>query len=250
MPADQGRRPVKRIFQIDHSARVTATEADRHYETVHSPFARDLILREAPAIRQYAWNRVVASRDLRGGFELSPTAWRFILFDLDSSVGSASILPAGGGQQLIGDHVNFLTNMRPFDVDCQLAVDRRSGQCVSAKFVVTVDAEDESDTVARRHDEVVADLADGFRRAEGARLLLVNRVTAESRTEPINEPGQRYAGSYLERSRRASIDELYFDNHLAGREFFARPEVGRALDAMGGVVRAHLVREWVAVDRR
>jgi hypothetical protein len=242
---------MKRIFQIDHSTRIDTDEADRHYETIHSPFARALILREAPAIRRYAWNRVLASRDLRGGFDLASAAWRFILFDINADVGSASILPEGGGRQLIGDHVNFLTNMRPFDVEGQSVVDRRSGQCAAAKFVVIVDTDGPDDGgVARRHaEEVVPSLASAFQHAQGARLFVANRVMAESRTAPITEPGQRYAGDFLDRSDRVAIDELYFDNHLAGREFFARPEVERALAALGGPVQVHLVREWVAVDR-
>lgn len=245
---------MRRIFQVDHSSNITTDEADRHYEVIHSPYARTLIRREAPGVRRYAWNRVLASRDVRGRFNLPPAAWRFILFDLDDPCGSGhggSLLPMDGGRRLLHDHVNFLTGMRPFDVTSEVVVDRRAGQCSSAKFLLTFDADTTADPaeVAATHDRTLLPvLAEAFERAVGARLFLANQVTAEAETAPIEEPGQRYTGAFLARSERARIDELYFDNQLAGMDFFA--QVTAVLDTPGlGVVGGHLVREWVAVDR-
>ena len=81
-------------------------------------------------------------------------------------------------------------------------------------------------------------------------LFRSNAVTAEAETAPIDEPGQQYTGRQLPEPRRAGIDELYFDNHLAGFEFFGQPAVRELLGSaeLGGV-QAHWVQEWVAVDR-
>lgn len=244
-----------RIFQIDPSGRVTTEEADRHYETIHSPFARRLVLEESPWVIRYAWNRVQASQDVRGGFGLRPSAWRFVFMDLvdDAQRDDVAVLPARGGQQLLQDHTRFLANMRPYDVDRRIRFDRRVSANASAKFLLTFDvtASHEASDVRSAHGrQLVPSMCEVLAQAEGARLYVTNSVSAERETEPIDEPGQQYSGRCLPEPTRASIDELYFDNHLAGIDFFTRPVVRSLLsNAALGRVRAHWVREWVAVDR-
>lgn len=244
-----------RIFQIDPSSRVSREEADRHYEKIHSPFARRLVLAESPWVTRYAWNRVQASRDVEGGFRLRPSAWRFVFMDLadEAQREGVAILPARGGQQLLQDHTRFLANMRPYDVDRSIRFDRRASPSASAKFLVTYDATTahRSSEIRSEHGSVLApSLAELLADAVGARLYVTNSVSAESETEPIDEPGQQYTGRHLPEPTRAGIDELYFDNHLAGIEFFGRSAVRALLgSATLGQVRAHRVQEWVAVDR-
>ena len=234
---------MKRITQIDPSARTTVDVADRYYETVHSAFARDAFLREAPAMTRYGWNRVRGEYDLGGGFRQSPSAWRFVISEWVEPADPATTprVPAAVMDRLVGDHVNFMREMRPYDVRETTLFDARSGQLSLAKFVFTI-AEPIADERLHRFAELLGN-------APGARLGLVNQVIRQAETLPLVEPGQRYGDAFLARPALSHILELYFDNRDAGAEFFAGRAVRGLLPAEDGI-RGYAVDEWLAFDRR
>lgn len=249
---------MKRITQIDPSSRTDLEAADRHYETVHSPFARESFLREAPAMLRYGWNRVRGEYDLGGRFRQRPSAWRFVISEwtvpATSDGGSAQPASTPGVpprllDRLVGDHLHFMRHMRPYDVAESVFFDARSGQLSLSKFVFLVAAAPAGS--ARPHEELLRLLAEHLAAAQGARLGLDNRVLRQAVTLPIAEPGQRYGEGFLAEPSLSHILEFYFDNHDAGEEFFVdsavrelltHPEVGR--------ICGYAVDEWIGFDRR
>ena len=183
---------MKRITQIDPSSRVVVETADSYYETVHSPFARRSFLRDVEHIVRYGWNRVQGQYDLTGGFDQRPDAWRFIVTewadrpDLDGA-GQPIPAPPELMDALVADHVNFLSNMRPFDVAESVLFDACTGQLSLAKFIFTFGSGGLS---REQHREVVSALAAELTDAVGARRAVTNRVLRQRLTLPIEEPGQ------------------------------------------------------------
>jgi hypothetical protein len=71
-------------------------------------------------------------------------------------------------------------------------------------------------------------------------------VMRELESAPVEEPGQRYTGRYLESTPILAFEEYYFDNAEWAGELFARPDIcGRLrrspfLDVQGVVAEARI----------
>ena len=240
------------------STRKSFDEAERHYLEVHHRFARGLFRHHAPTVNRYATARAVAQYDINGRFDRMPDVWRFIVLryaDQPPTQGTAAKewLPPWAEQLIVGDHTNFLREVRPFVVDEQVLVDRRSGQLSSAKFVFEFErAEDASVEEAAKSRAVVrAALLAAAEDAFGLRLYTENRVLTEAEMAPVLEPGQAYTGRVHDSTAMVCIDEWYFDHRAWGEEFFASGPVVEALRAPDGFARVggYVVEELVGVDR-
>ena len=251
---------MKRVSRFLPSERCTRAEADHHYEWVHHRFAMRMFRDHAPSVRLYATNHAVAQFDLAGTFLARPRAWRFVILDVDDppaddSLGGKEWLPSWAERSIVDDHTNFLREVRPFEVEPSLLVDRLTKQTTLAKYLVEIEAAgtgDDAVAAANASYERISDVV----RSEGSnafalRLAVRNRALREAEMVAVTEPGQAYAGRYLPSTTMCGIDELYFDHRDWAAEFFRSPPVREALTLDPAVrVGVYAVEELVGVDRR
>jgi hypothetical protein len=77
-----------------------------------------------------------------------------------------------------------------------------------------------------------------------------NEVVREAAMLPVREPGQAYAGAFLDATTMAGFIELYCDHPDHGQEVLAAPAVDELLRRRPGVrTVVHRVAELVGVDR-
>lgn len=248
---------MKRISRFLPSERSTLARADFHYESVHHRFAMRMFREHAPKVRLYATNHAVAQRDLAGTFLQRPDAWRFVIIELEdpqaqSEVGGKEWLPAWAEQAIVKDHTNFLREVRPFEVEPKVIVDRRTEQTSLVKVLIECDAADENSIMAAevayaRLWDAIAGAGESF----GLRLAVENRALREAEMAPVLEPGQAYTGHYRATTTMRGFGELYFDHRVWAEEFFRGPAVASALGTTPGVrLGVYAVEELVGVDRR
>lgn len=240
----------KVFSRFDPTPQRRRCECERHYCSVHLPFAQDQ-LRSMAGLVSYHVNRATAQADVAGGFAQRPHAWRFVI--LRFAHGHTLAFDAHQRATVAADHVNCLYRLRSCPVRETVALDRRTGQPTLAKFVIEIDAvpgaaPDHAQAGSRLMAERVGAAMEG---AFGARLLLVNTVVAEGRTEPVAVEGQRPTGELGPTDKLAYL-ECYFDHRRWGREALG------PLTAAGGLARAELgaaaavyeVQEECALDLR
>jgi hypothetical protein len=242
--------PATKVFtRFDPTPQRTPQECERHYRTVHVPFAQDQ-LRPMTGLISYHVNRAVAQADVAGGFAQRPSAWRFVI--LRFTAGHALAFDAHQQATVNADHVNCLYRLRSCPVRETVELDRRSGQPTLAKFVVEVDAEPgaDPDQAAAAWGATIDAVRNAMDGAFGARLLLANEVLGEGRTERVAVEGQRPTG-VIGPTDKLGYLECYFDHERWGRE--ALGPLARA----GGLRRPGLsgpavlhVREECALDLR
>ena len=218
----------KRILAFRPSALAPLEQCEAHYLQVHSPWA----LREIRAMDDmvsYHTNLMLGQWDLLGGFRQVPDEWRFAT--MRSRPGGRGGFPPAVLEFLSQDHQNFLSHLRGFAVEESVSVDRRSGQLTSDKYVLVLDRPDglAPDDALTAAAAVEARLGELFADAYGARLMVVNRVLAESEYDALREPGQLITSRVAGDSTRLSYLELYFDHEEWGGEFFARADVQSAV---------------------
>lgn len=246
---------MKRMSRFLPSQLVPRATADHHYEELHHRFATRMFREHAPSVSRYATNHAVARRDLGGGFGAAPTSWRFVILefaDTDASSGSGGKewLPPWAEATIVDDHTNFLREVRPFEVEPLVVVDRRGGQLSTAKLLLEVEADDPADTAPAR--SALDDLSDAIAEASGfgVRLVTRNDVVREAAMNAVREPGQAYAGTFLSGTTMVAFVEIYADHPDHATELLAAAEVDAVLRRRPGVrIVAHRVNELVGVDR-
>jgi hypothetical protein len=229
---------------------VTAEEADRHYERVHTRFARQL-LRQRAHVVSYHTARAVAQYDAAGGWAQRPRAFRFIV--LRFLPGRGLELPDESRAAIVEDHRAFLRELRPFRVREEVLLDRLRGQTALEKYVFELDRpEGASREGAGAHLRArLRTLTDEAATAFGLRQLLVDHVLSEGATEAVDEPGQRSLPHALADTPRQAFLELYFDHREWAEEFFARAAVRAVLqDRYWQPIRGYRVVEKCGLDRR
>ena len=250
---------IKRISRFQPTQRRTFDSAESHYLDIHHRFAREMFRHHAPAVLRYATARATSRLDINGRFDQQPDVWRFIVLKYDDAAGHGrpageAWLPGWAERTIVGDHTNFLREVRPFVVDETVFVDRCTNQTSTQKYVIEferhLDADDAEVTATReRLRTLMTDLAlDRF----GLRLFIENRVVTEAEMVAVTEPGQAYAGRALPATSMTHVDEWYFDHPAWGDEFFATPQLIEALRDVPGYARiaCHRAQELVGVDRR
>jgi hypothetical protein len=224
--------------------------ADRHYLSVHSPFARRT-LRDMPHVLSYHINRADAAFDLNGGWAQRPAAFRFMILRFEP--GRSLEFPPDVRVRIAEDHRNFLRELRGFAVAEDVLVDRLNGQTALVKYLAEYERPDGS--AAEEFDSRLHTLGERLReQAEGAfglRQIVLNRVLAEGVAEPIDEPGQRPTDRTLPETTKQGFLELYFDHRDWAEQWFARPAVRTTIaDPHWAVARAYRVTEECGLDRR
>lgn len=229
---------------------MTAEAADLHYLQVHTRFARHF-LRGMDWVVSYHINRAVAEYDLLGGWAQQPHAFRFIIMRF--LPGRGLELPEELRDLIVEDHRNFLSELRPFRVREQVALDRLSGQTALEKYVFEFDRPDGTTPgeAAGHLDARVQALVDESASAFGIRQILVDHVEAEGATAPVDVPGQRPLPGMLPTTSRHAFVEFYFDQREWAEDWFARPAVRALLqDRFWQSVRGYRVQEQCGLDRR
>ena len=237
---------AKSIAQFQPLAGQRRSASDRHYRQVHTPFARRT-LRAMPHVLSYHTNRARAQLDVAGGWSARPHAFRFVVLRFEA--GRSLEFPPEVRAQIAEDHRNFLREFRGFAVDEDVLLDRLRGQTALVKYLVEYEGADGRAVNALR--DAVAVVAAEKPDRYGLRQVLLNRVTAESAAEPIDEPGQRTTDRLLPATDKAAFLELYFDARDRAEEWFAHPDVHAALfDQDWTSARASRVTEECGLDRR
>jgi hypothetical protein len=237
------------------SERLPRDEADAHYERIHHRFAMQMFREHAPGVRRYAINHATSRFDLNGTFQARPTSWRFVILEFEDvqaeGGGGKEWLPSWAESAIVDDHTNFLREVRPFEVEPRVLVDRRSGQTSLVKYLLEVEARGDDVAAAERARDAIRDaVVEAADAAFGIRLVIANAVVREAEMAAVIEPGQAYAGRFLDATGMTAIDELYFDHRVWGQEFFNAPAVRAALRPVPGVrIAVHEIQELVGVDR-
>jgi hypothetical protein len=241
---------AKTISQFQPLAASTRDECDRYYREVHTRFARGF-LREMPHVCSYHVGLALSSYDVAGGWAAPPQTFRYIVLRFDP--GTTLVMTPELRERITEDHRVFLRELRGFSVEEEVLADRMSGQTSLVKYQFEYDRQpgepaDQGDKRLRTQLDRLTELAE---EAFGLRLLLADHVQFETRSEPVDEPGQRGTGERLPETQRQAFVELYFDQPEWAEEWFRREDVRAAL--LGdGWARTHGVRidEECGLDRR
>jgi hypothetical protein len=241
---------AKTISQFQPLAASTRADADRYYRDVHSRFARGF-LREMAQVRSYHTGLAVASYDVRGGWAAPPRTFRYVVLRFDP--GAALPWTPELRERITQDHRIFLRELRGFAVEEDVLVDRLRGQTALVKYQFEYDrvAGEPAETGAARFraqlDRLVALADDAF----GLRLLVADHVRHETRSDPVDEPGQRSTGERIPETLRQGFLELYFDQAEWAGEWFVRDDVRAALlgDGWDRACGVQVVEEC-GLDRR
>lgn len=223
--------------------------------TVHHPFSRRLMRDHGPHIRKYSVDRADWQYSLSGKFDEDPTAWRFVILDVDDELSDAvGYLPAWVQPLIWTDHAKAIERMAAWEVSPTVVVDRRCGQTTSAKFLFLYGAgdSDEQRQARRAHylDVHVTTVGKILGDAFGARLYVSNLVMREAETSDEHGPGSSYTGGYLPNSSLLAIDEFWFDNVEWGADVFQSPDaVALFRDSILGRVEGYRVDQVLGIDK-
>jgi hypothetical protein len=241
---------TKSIAQFLPLAGQSRAASDRHYRTVHTPYARR-VLREMPQVLSYHTNRAEAERDLSGGWAQRPRAFRFVI--LRFLPGRTLGFPPEVRARIAEDHRNFLREYRGFSVDEQVLVDRVAGQTALVKYLIEYEraADASAAECSQRFEAMAVNLQGAAADAFGLRLVHMNRVLSETVAEPIDEPGQRPTERTHPETSKQGFVEIYFDHRDWAEEWFARADVQAVLfDPRWAMARAYRVSEECGLLRR
>ncbi len=246
---------MKRISRLTPPPAIGRERAERHYMTVHHPFSRRLMRDHGPRIRRYSVDRADWQYSLSGKFDEEPTAWRFVILDVDDDLPDAvGYLPAWVQPLIWTDHAKAIERMAAWEVDPTVVVDRRCGQTTSAKFVFLYDAgESDEQREGRRAqylDVHVPAVGEILGAAFGARLYVSNLVVREAETSDEHGPGSSYTGGYQPTSSLLAIDEFCFDNIEWGTDVFQSPDaIALFRDSILGRVEGYAVDQLLGIDK-
>jgi hypothetical protein len=241
---------VKTISQFLPLAAATREECDRYYREVHTRFARSFLRRMAH-VRSYHIGLAVSAYDVAGGWRAPPRTFRYVTLRL--APGTTLAMPAELRERITQDHRLFLRELRGFAVREEIVVDQLRGQTSLVKYQFEYDREPgETVEVGQRRlreqlDRLTVLADDAF----GLRRLVADHVRHETRSDPIDEPGQRGTGERLPSTNRQGFVELWFDQAEWAEEWLGRDDVRVALLGEGWAL-AHGVRveEECGFDRR
>lgn len=244
---------MKRMSRFQPPVAVGRDAAERHYAEVHHPFARRLFRDHGDQVHRYVANRADWQYSLNGRFEEAPSAWRFVITEVDDAIADASAWIPSWAQPLIWrDHDKCIQGIEAWEVDEQIVVDHRCGQLSTAKYLFLHEV---SSAWSGQREHYLASHVPAFGRllddAFGARLYTANVVRRQAATSDEHGPGASYTGAYRDAATVVGLDEVYFDNGDWAAEFFGRPEVVALLrDGPFGRVEGYQVHETVGVDKR
>lgn len=240
---------AKMISRFDQASRVTAAEAERHYTSVHFPFAQQL-LAAMPQIRSYHINRVVRQLDLAGGWAQRPSAWRFVVLRFDP--GRSLEFDALTTERITRDHINFLRHLRSTVVTENMLFDRLHRHTALQKYLIEVDrpAGATSITCDNLLTDLGATLTEEAATRFGARQVCCSRVLAELAAEAVEEEGQRATDQPIADTDKVGYIEIYFDDERWGADLFKSPKVLTALRDPSLLCKTYVIEERCGVDRR
>jgi hypothetical protein len=249
----------KRIGQFD-PARDDRAAAERHYEEVHTLFARRMFRDEAPRVARYATNLALRQYDVGGGFRQQPAAWRWVvtkvaarLLEGEGGRDSTGWLPLDYQQLIWRDHLSCVKNLRSCEVLEEVLATHPAAVPSSVKYLFVVEqgeGVDASSAAAHYRDVHLPALRSLLGRAFGLRLAMTNAVEHQLAVAPLAEEGQVFTGGYDASTSRVAIEEWYFDNWTWGDEFFALPEVQALyLRSPTVLIEGYGVEEVVGLDR-
>lgn len=244
---------MKRISRFQPPVAVGRDRAERHYADVHHPFARRLFREHGDLLTRYVANRADRQHSLRGRFEEEPTAWRFVITEVDDDVPDASAwLPAWAQPLIWDDHRKCIASIEAWEVDETVVVDQRCGQVSMVKQLFLYAAADTSGGGVERYlAEHVPALAELFAQAFGARLYLSNVVRRQAATSDDFGAGAAYTGGYAPQASMMAVAETYFDAAEWAEEFYSSAAVVRLLQRSPWArVEGYSVTETVGVDKR
>jgi len=237
----------KMITRFDPSLTHGLEEGERHYQTVHFPFARRALMR-LPHVHSYHINRVTAQLDIAGSWNQRPMAWRFVVMRLTNGHGLA--FDPATQATIAWDHCNFLRSLRRTWVDERVLMDRLCGQTVLCKYLIEIDSPVEpsvdAEAAIRRIEAAIVEQAQG---RFGLRLVRFNRVTDELIAEPLAEEGQLPTDRVMSATDKLAYIELYADDEHWAMEFFAAAPILDALWTTPLRVFAYAVDERCGLDR-
>jgi hypothetical protein len=226
-----------RITELFPLVSAGSERCEEHYVRHHVPMIVQARRSDPePRVLRYRPHRAVAELT-DGRWGPSECYWRFVF----ATYVNNGTLGAHNTRHISDDHVNWVQDMRSFEVDSSTLLDRRSGQLSSVKYLVLGSGGDELVATLPSWRAQLGALA---RRAFGIRLVIANDAIAEQETEPINLPGQRFTRRVLPMSGYRYYDEVYLDSELAGSEFFGQPELVAALPAAARVLRVDEVNAF------
>lgn len=239
---------AKMISRFDPASRHPLAEAERHYATVHFPFAQAL-LASMPQIRSYHVNRVTRQLDLAGGWAQRPLAWRFVV--LTFRPGRSLEFDTQTTDRIAQDHTNFLRRLRSTVVAESVPVDRLAGQTALRKYLIEIDRPAKPTEDTDRHlASLEAIVADEAANAFGVRQVRCNRVVVELAAEPVEEEGQRSTDRPLADTDKLGYIEIYADDDRWGDALFGAPRVLAALRQATLRCHAYAIEERCGLDRR
>lgn len=245
---------MKRIDRFDPVRSRTFDDAERHYVDIHHRFVRNMYRRDDSVVHQYIANRALGQYDINGGFDQVPTAWRYVIEEVNDDLQAADDFISGWAKDIIWlDHLNCIRNIKAYDVEANTVFDKISGQMIFVKYLfeyhrredVSVEACD--DYYVGTH---LPGLGERLENAFGFRKFVSNRVLREAETQPFNEEGQIITGNYLPSSLTYRFEEYWFDNVAWAGEFFGQDEVQQLLRApFYASTEGYLVEQRCGVDK-
>jgi hypothetical protein len=247
-------RVVKSIAFFDHLAARQQDECERHYLNVHVPFILQT-LQTVGIAQSYYTSRVLAQRDLNGGWCQQPVNWRSVAIRVRIRDDGAAI--SEHTRLLIqDDHRRFLRNLRSYlCAETVLHEDLRQRPSTS-KFILAIGpgSQDNTPDMEAMLEELTGEVTARARTEPGTALMIANRVRRQERARPLDEPGQGFTpGDFLPSADLTFIYELYFDSRGNGESFIAQldPALTKLREA-GGVhsVGCFRLDEECQYDRR
>jgi hypothetical protein len=241
---------MKTLTSFAPASRNGLAESERHYVDVHVPLARRW-LAQVPWITQYMAYKPLEQRDANGGWRQRPAIWRYAMqrFAPDAA---GTTFPEDVYARMAPDNLNCLSELRCFEVEEQVPLERVSGQTAFATYFVDVEAREGEDGTQERLDALVERLLERAGAHDGIRRLTVNRVTRETEAEAIEEPGQKLTDRFLPETRKLAILELVADGRAFGDALLDDPAVDEGLFELGrkADVACLAVQEDCGFDRR
>ncbi|MFQ5516676.1 MAG: hypothetical protein ACE5E8_03805 [Acidimicrobiia bacterium] len=240
----------KSISRFRPVVQQSPAESERHYVEVHVPFAQRM-LRGKPQVITYHTNLVVGEYDVRGRWQQSPTAWRFVVLTFEEG---ASLAFTDDEKRIVSnDHRNCLQELRACSVAERVMFDQLSGQTSLAKYLFEFDRRpDTPHDEAKQHIEHIAErFLEAAHGAFGLRRVILNHVLSEAVTEPLDQEGQLITGRLRPDTDKTAYLEVYFDNDDWGGDLFEQPAIRELLaDRCFAVAKGYLVDERCGLDRR
>jgi len=237
---------AKMISRFDCSVHTTLAEAERHYSTVHFPFACDL-LSTIPHIRTYHTNRVVSELDIAGGWGQRPTAWRFVLLTFEE--GRSLEFDQMTVNHIAQDHLNFLRNLRSTMVSETVPLDRLTGQPSLVKYLIEIDRFPNPEKPQRALAAFEEQLIDFAEPRKELRQIKLNRIDCELEAEPMEEPGQRSTDRPLNSTNKLAFIEIYADDFHWSHSFFQNEKISQLLRETPLQISVRAVEERCGLDR-